>query len=68
MTDKDLIGYCEIHCKTERALFSADQINRMVVLAGLGEHNANIVGWHSMYEEMQEIVDLARAATKVKND
>lgn len=64
MSDDELVGYCEIHCRTERALFSADHINRMIVLAGLGEHNSKIMGWHSMHEEMQELVDLARAATK----
>jgi hypothetical protein len=68
MNDDELIGYCEIHCTTERALFSANQINRMIVLAGLGDHNALTPGWYPMHEEMQELVDLARAAKKENHD
>ena len=30
MTDAELIGYCDIHCETERALFNDRQINRML--------------------------------------
>ena len=34
MTDEQLIGYCEIHCETPRALFNGKQFKRMLVLAG----------------------------------
>jgi hypothetical protein len=60
MTDRELIGYCRLHCKTERALFSADHVNRMLKLAG---HPAGYVqrvdGWLSAHEEMTHLCDLA---------
>ena len=34
MEDIDLIGYCEIHCTTQRALFSKEHLARMLELAG----------------------------------
>ena len=62
MTDQQLIGYCRLHCTTERALFHADHINRMLELAG---HPAGYVrrvdGWLSVHEEMQHLCDLAQA-------
>ena len=33
------IGYCELHCQTERALFKGVHVNEMIELAG------NPVGW-----------------------
>ncbi len=60
MNDSELIGYCEIHCKTERALFNADQINRIAKLAYPDDYFVPVVGWHSMHEEMQDLVDRAR--------
>ncbi len=60
--DDELIGYCELHCKTERALFNADHINRMVRLAGLAHLNQPVVGWHSMHDEMATLCKMARAA------
>lgn len=44
MTDEELIGYCESHCTTERVLFHSKHINRMIILAALGEHNAKLDG------------------------
>lgn len=60
-TDKELLGYCEIHCKTERALFHADHVNRVIALAGMCDQFLPVVGWVSVHGEMQELVDLARA-------
>ncbi len=34
MTDEEFLGYCEIHCRTERALFSGSQVDRLNELAG----------------------------------
>lgn len=34
MSDDELIGYCEIHCKTERALFHVSHVERIYKLAG----------------------------------
>jgi hypothetical protein len=64
MTDEELIGYCESHCTTERALFHSKHINRMIILAGRGEHDAKLDGWYSMHSDMQNLVDMARGATK----
>ena len=33
MTDEQFLGYCEIHCRTERALFAGAQVNRLNELA-----------------------------------
>lgn len=60
MTDVELIGYCLIHCETPRALFSADQVNRMLKLSGCDEYNAPITSWVSVHEEMAEMCKLAR--------
>lgn len=60
------IGYCEIHCRTERALFSGKHVNRMLELAG---HPENFVlsvsnGWYTMHGDMEELCALARARLK----
>jgi len=60
MTDLELIGYCEMHCKTERALFHADQVARMMALAGRGEGKVIHGVWHSMHEEMEDLCKAAR--------
>lgn len=59
MSDKDLIGYCEMHCQSERALFNEDQINRMIELAGIPIER-RVVGWHSLHENMEKLCELAR--------
>ncbi len=33
MEDDELIGYCELHCQTTRALFHFEHVNRMIELA-----------------------------------
>jgi hypothetical protein len=67
MTDTQLIGYCEIHCETERALFSGHHINRMIDLAGFPEDFPAAVGpdtFLSAHEEMAELCKLARERAK----
>jgi len=32
--DEQLINYCDLHCKTPRALFHKKHVNRMLELAG----------------------------------
>jgi hypothetical protein len=61
MSDEELIGYCQLHCETERALFSGAQINRMILLAGCPSDFVTSVseGWHSLHEEMAELCELA---------
>lgn len=66
MTDNELIGYCETHCRTERALFHADQINRMIVLAGMSNTLPGIPenAFRSMHETMVDLCELARERQK----
>lgn len=67
MDDDHFIGYCEIHCKTERALFSGAQINRMLDLAGNPPDFVRWLpasNWYSVHEPMQELCDLAKARIK----
>jgi hypothetical protein len=33
MSDEELVGYAAIHCKTDRALFSRDHVERLLKLA-----------------------------------
>lgn len=62
MSDDQLIGYCEIHCETEVALFSPEQINRMLALAGHPEGYVHSVDrWLSVGSEMRHLCELARA-------
>lgn len=62
MDDTTLIAYCDIHSETPRALFSAEQVNRMAALAGVSEDRGLLPNaWYSMHEEMKELVRLARA-------
>ena len=72
MDTKGLIGYCDIHCETERALFNCEQVAQMVYLAGepdAYEHPEVIatspMKWLSLTEEMKELVALARERIKV---
>jgi len=62
MTDLELIGYCDIHCETPRAMFNDAQINRMIELAGFPESFPRTVsrGWYSLHEDMKDLVKLAR--------
>jgi hypothetical protein len=65
MTDEQLISYCESHCTTERALFSARQYNRMVELAGNPEAFPRVSpshadAWASLHEPMARLCSLAR--------
>lgn len=71
MTDEHLIGYCEIHCKTERALFKGMHVNRMLELAGNPPNFVRFVrhdDWYTMHEEMQELCDLARARMELHKE
>lgn len=61
MTDRELIGYCRLHCQTERALFHRDHVNRVLALAGLSPGRQILQEWMSIHEEMTELCDLAQA-------
>lgn len=61
--DLRLIGYCEIHCRTERALFIGRDINRMLALAGHPAGFARRVppeAWFSVHDDMADLCRLAR--------
>lgn len=66
MDDQNLIGYCEIHCTTEKALFSGEQISRMIRLAGQPKGYVQAShffkdGWYTVDEAtMMPLVKLAR--------
>jgi hypothetical protein len=62
MTDVELIGYCDIHCETPRAMFNDVHINRMIELAGFPADFPRTVsrGWYSLHEDMKDLVKLAR--------
>jgi hypothetical protein len=62
MTDTELLGYAEIHCRTERALFSAEHVNRILALAGHPEgYVYSVTGMTAVHSDMQHLVDLVRA-------
>jgi hypothetical protein len=58
-SDDELIGYCDIHCESERALFSAEMIQRMQRLAGI-EPQIELEGFYSMHEDMKTLCAEAR--------
>lgn len=67
MTDEQLIGYCEIHCETPRALFKGSHINRMLELAGHPKGFVQRVPddqFISVHEEMKELCKLALINTR----
>ena len=60
--DHKLIGYCEIHCETDRALFNGKDVARMFELAGEPlEHPPSARQFISMHQEMAELCKKARA-------
>lgn len=71
MSKDELIGYCDIHRKTERALFSYPQIAQMIEYAGRPEEFVAPEelmrfpkAFDSLHEEMKTLVDLARELSK----
>lgn len=57
---EDLIGYCELHCKTQRAMFNGSQIKWMCILADQPVPDIADDMWASLHEEMAELCRLAR--------
>jgi hypothetical protein len=60
-TDAELIGYCDLHCRTPVALFSRKQVARVCALAGakLDPHGPE---WTSVGEgTMLPLLEKARA-------
>jgi len=70
-SDESLIGYCEIHCETERALFHVTQINEMIKLAGYPKGFMKEISgedFYSLHGPMEELCKLARARIKKLNE
>ncbi len=61
MNDEAFIGYCELHCDTPRALFSARDVERILKLAG--EKCAHkLEGFYHVYaDQMMPLCKAARA-------
>lgn len=62
-TDEELIGYCEIHCETDVALFSGRHVNRMLALAGHPDCYVRSVPageFISLHDNMAHLCKLAR--------
>lgn len=62
-----LVGYCNLHSETPRALFHKDMVAQMIDYAGnpkdypTAEEMANAeIEWHSLKEEMKTLVNLCR--------
>lgn len=68
MTDEILIGYCDYHCETPRALFNSEQIIRMIKLSNAypwysdidPKNPPTLAPWCSLHDEMKNLVELAR--------
>lgn len=67
MTDDELIGYAQLHCQTERALFSSEHVDRLLALAKMPA--SGLVGFVAVHEaEMTtliEAIELARVENMV---
>lgn len=70
MTDKELLGYAEIHCRTEVAAFHVDHLNRILDLAGKKWCDMNNYipkldtrkQWYNVGDDLlQPVIDAARA-------
>lgn len=62
MTDIELLGYADIHCETERALFHVDHIRRLFALAGEPEPPLPSTGFVSCKQ------DVVRPLTKAARE
>lgn len=61
MRDVDLVAYCELHCRTERALFHRDHVARMYGLANQGHGPYGLPEFVSVRENvMLPLVEAAR--------
>ncbi len=62
MNDEDLLGYFEIHSRTERALFHRDQVARLLELAGEPTEPNRMHEWLAVHSETADpLVKRARA-------
>ncbi len=72
MTDDVFLGYCRIHCETERGLFSKAHVARLIMMAGSPADHASPAQilthrkeWYSLGpDDVLPLVELAAAAVK----
>ena len=74
MAREELIGYCDDHSETERALFHKSMIAQMIEYAGRpGNYSSpeeilkGEQDLYSMHKEMKTLVDLARKNNRLNN-
>lgn len=63
MDDQSFINYCKIHCTTQRALFSGEDVNRMIDLAANAFFNYRKVKpgeFYSLHDEMEHLCHWAQ--------
>ena len=74
MTDTELLGYAEIHCRTEVAAFHVDHLNRILALAGrewceVNNYTAQLdtrKQWYNIGDDvLQPVIDAARKNVNV---
>ena len=65
MNDEDLLGYFEIHSRTERALFHRDHVARLLKLAGENSTLGHVAEFIAVGYEMSDPL-VARARTRLK--
>jgi hypothetical protein len=53
MTDEDLLGYFEIHSRTERALVHRDMVVRLLELAGR-EVPSDLIEWIAVHHDVAD--------------
>ena len=66
MTDDELLGYFEIHSRTERALFCKEDVERLLELSGSPKSNTE--RWPSFMSVRADIADplVERARRRMK--
>ncbi len=67
MNIEELVGYCDLHSETPRALFRKDMIAQMIDYAGNPEDYPTAeemskadIEWQSLHEEMKALVDICK--------
>lgn len=63
--DERFIGYCELHSRTERALFHRQHVERLFALAGEPANLTPNLQWFTMREDVADpLAKLARERLK----
>jgi hypothetical protein len=65
VTNEEFLGYFSVHCRTERALFSRDQVARLLRLSGDPRPLANTPNWVAVYADVADPL-IAKARRRLK--